>query len=107
MMAHGHGLHAIDRAHDAGAQGTAAPPGAAALTGSAANHPSPAGHHAMAAELHEQAAHHMRHAVKHFDDDRSGVAHEAQLALTLALRALAHGNEAAKLFAKAAPVASA
>ncbi|PMS29298.1 hypothetical protein C0Z16_19215 [Paraburkholderia rhynchosiae] len=61
-------------------------------------------HHATAAELHDQAAQHMRHAVKLFDQDRSAVAHDAQLALSLALRALSHGNEAAKLFVNVASV---
>lgn len=103
MMAHGHTLHAIDQAHDAGAHSTSAPPVTPASTGSAANSETAAKHHAMAAELHEQAAQHMRHAVKLFDQDRSAVAHDAQLALSLALRALSHGNEAARLFVKLAP----
>jgi hypothetical protein len=38
------------------------------------------------------------HAVKLFDTDRSAVAHETQLALALTLRALEHGNEAAKQY---------
>jgi hypothetical protein len=65
---------------------------------------SAAKHHAAAAELHEQAARHMRHAVKLFDQDRSAAAHDTQLALALALRALSHGNEAARLFVKLATV---
>jgi hypothetical protein len=103
MMAHGHALHAIDEAHDAGAHSTNAPPVMPASTGSGADSANAAKHHAMATELHEQAAQHMRHAVKLFDQDRSAVAHDAQLALSLALRALSHSNEAAKLFVKLAP----
>ncbi|MGF6599936.1 hypothetical protein P3T23_004670 [Paraburkholderia sp. GAS448] len=104
MMAHGHALHAIDRAHDAGAHSAATPPITPASTGSGANNAHVAAHHATAAELHEQAALHMRQAVRHFDQDRGAVAHDAQLALALALRALSHGNEAARLFVKLAPV---
>jgi hypothetical protein len=103
MMAHGHTLHAIDQAHDAGAHSAGTPPISPAATGSGANGANAAKLHATAAELHDQAAQHMRHAVKLFDQDRSAVAHDAQLALTLALRALSHGNEAAKLFIKLAP----
>lgn len=103
MMAHGHALHAIDRAHDAGAHSAGTPPIMPASTGSGANSEA-AKHHATAAELHEQAAQHMRHAVKLFDQDRSAVAHDTQLALSLALRALSHGNEAARLFVKLALV---
>ncbi len=99
-MAHGHTLHAIDEAHDAGAHSTNTPPITPASTGSASISANAAKLHATAAELHEQAAQHMRHAVKLFDQDRSVVAHDAQLALSLALRALAHGNEAARLFVK-------
>ena len=102
MLAHGHTLHAIDRAHDTGAH-SSAPPMTAGSTGLGANS-SAAKHHAAAAELHEQAAQHMRHAVKLFEQDRSAAAHDTQLALTLALRALSHGNEAARLFVKLAPV---
>ena len=107
MMAHGHTLHAIDQAHDAGAHSANTPPitptpaGAGTHSADIAN---AARHHASAAELHEQAAQHMRHAVKLFDQDRGAVAHDAQLALTLALRALSHGNEAAKLFVRLAAV---
>ncbi len=103
MMAHGHTLHAIDQAHDAGAHSANTPPVAPASTGSGADNTNAAKQHALAAELHDQAAQHMRHAVKLFDQDRSAVAHDAQLALSLALRALSHGNEAAKLFIKLAP----
>jgi hypothetical protein len=103
MMAHGHTLHAIDQAHDAGAHNTSTPPITPASTGSGKNSEIAAKHHATAAELHEQAALHMRHAAKLFDQDRSAVAHDAQLALSLALRALSHGNEAARLFVKLAP----
>ena len=104
MMAHGHALHAIDLAHDAGAHSTGTPPITPASTGVGATSENTAKHHATAAELHEQAALHMRHAVKLFDQDRGVVAHDAQLALSLALRALSHGNEAARLFVKLAPV---
>ncbi|CAB3709223.1 soluble NSF attachment family protein [Paraburkholderia rhynchosiae] len=104
MMAHGHTLHAIDQAHDAGAHSTGTPPATPASTGSGKNSEMAAKHHATAAELHDQAAQHMRHAVKLFDQDRSAVAHDAQLALSLALRALSHGNEAAKLFVNVASV---
>ncbi|RXV69113.1 hypothetical protein D1006_28900 [Burkholderia stabilis] len=58
--------------------------------------------HAAAVELHTQAAQHMRHAVKLFDQDRSAASHDAQLALALALRALSNENEAARLFVKLA-----
>jgi hypothetical protein len=105
MMAHGHTLHAIDQAHDAGAHSAGTPPvppASPGATGSGADGANAAKLHATAAELHDQAAQHMRHAVKLFDQDRSAVAHDAQLALTLALRALSHGNEAAKLFIKLA-----
>lgn len=104
MMAHGHTLHAIDQAHDAGVHSAGTPPITPASTASGANSENAAKHHAMAAELHEQAAQHMRHAVKLFDQDRGAVAHDAQLALSLALRALSHGNEAARLFIRLAPV---
>jgi hypothetical protein len=104
MMAHGHTLHAIDQAHDAGAHSASTPPITPAATGSGKNNEIAAKHHATAAELHDQAALHMRHAVKLFDQDRSAVAHDAQLALSLALRALSHGNEAARLFVKIGPV---
>ena len=102
-MAHGHTLHAIDQAHDAGAHSTSAPPPVTpASAGAGATSETAAKHHAAAAELHQQAAQHMRHAVKLFDQDRSAVGHDAQLALSLALRALSHGNEAARLFVKLA-----
>jgi hypothetical protein len=104
MMAHGHALHAIEQAHDAGAHSASTPPPTPAPAGSGADNENAAKHHATAAELHGQAAQHMRHAVKLFDQDRSAVGHDAQLALSLALRALSHGNEAAKLFVKLASV---
>lgn len=103
LIAQGHTLHAIDQAHDAGAHNATTPPTMPASTGSVANNANVAKHHALAAELHEQAAQHMRHAAKLFEQDRSAAAHDAQLALTLALRALSHGNEAARLFVKLAP----
>jgi hypothetical protein len=95
ILAHGHALHAIDEAnnavkHNAGASTVLPPP-----TGSA-NSTTAAQHHATAAELHGQAAQHLRHAAKHFDEDRSAVAHDTQLAFSLALRALSHSNEAAR-----------
>ncbi|CAG9269851.1 conserved hypothetical protein [Paraburkholderia unamae] len=105
LMAHGHTLHAIDQAHEAGAHGSntqpAAPP-VASSTGSGVSGAEVAKYHAAAVELHMQAAQHMRHAVKIFDQDRSAVSHDAQLALSLALRALSHGNDAARLFVKLA-----
>lgn len=108
MMAHGHTLQAIDEAHEAGAHSTGAPPTTPASTAPGASNTSvvsaAAKQHAAAAELHLQAAQHMRHAVKLFDQDRGAVAHDAQLALTLALRALSHGNEAARLFVRLAAV---
>jgi len=55
----------------------------------------------MATELHEQAARHMRTAASQFDQDRGAVAHETQLAFSLALRGLSHSNEAAKLHVSA------
>ena len=96
VMAHGYALHAIDEAnnvvkHNAGASTVLPPP-----TGSAEHSTTAAQHHATAAELHGQAAQHLRHAAKLFDDDRSAVAHDTQLAFSLAVRALAHGNEAAR-----------
>jgi hypothetical protein len=103
MMAHGHALHAIDEAHHAGAHSAGAQPTTAAA-GSGANSEAAAKLHVAATELHEQAAQHMRHAAKLFDQDRSAVAHDAQLALSLALRALSHSNEAARLFIKLASV---
>ncbi|MFL9864676.1 hypothetical protein PQR67_10905 [Paraburkholderia fungorum] len=103
MMAHGHTLHAIDQAHEAGIHSANTPPVTAASTGATSDSANAGKHHATAAELHDQAAQHMRHAVKLFDQDRSAVAHDAQLALSLALRALSHGNEAAKLFVKLVP----
>ncbi|WP_188130745.1 hypothetical protein [Paraburkholderia panacisoli] len=101
MMAHGHTLHAIDEAHDAGAH-SANTPAMPPSTGAGVSAADVAKHHAAAVELHTQAAQHMRHAVKLFDQDRSAVSHDAQLALSLALRALSHGNEAARLFVKLA-----
>ncbi|MDE1006069.1 MAG: hypothetical protein OSB38_10420 [Paraburkholderia fungorum] len=103
MMAHGHTLHAIDQAHEAGTHSANTPPITAASSGSGSDSANAAKHHATAAELHDQAAQHMRHAVKLFDQDRSAVAHDAQLALSFALRALSHGNEAAKLFVRLVP----
>lgn len=102
LMAHGHTLHAIDQAHDAGTHSANTPPTTPASTGLEATSANASKLHAMAAQLHDEAALHMRHAVKLFDQDRSAVAHDAQLALSLALRALSHGNEAARLFVKLA-----
>ncbi|SDG21920.1 hypothetical protein [Paraburkholderia phenazinium] len=96
VMAHGHALHAIAEANDALKHPASAPLVVPPAPGSADGKTNAAQHHALAGELHEQAAQHLRSAVKHFDQDRGAVAHEAQLALTLALRALSHGNEAAK-----------
>ncbi|WP_330868382.1 hypothetical protein [Paraburkholderia sp.] len=98
MMAHGHTLHAIDQAHEAGAHSAAPPSITTPSTDSGASAADVAKHHAAAVELHTQAAQHMRHAIKIFDQDRSAVSHDAQLALSLSLRALSHENEAAKLF---------
>jgi hypothetical protein len=103
MMAHGHTLHAIDQAHAAGAHSTNTPSIPPPSTGSVIDAADVAKHHAAAVELHTRAAQHMRHAGKLFDQDRSAVSHDAQLALSLALRALSHGNEAARLFVKLAP----
>lgn len=104
MMAHGHTLHAIDEAHQSGAHVASAPPATPASTSSATTGTDVAKLHTAAVELHSQAAQHMRHAVKLFDQDRSAVAHDAQLALSLAQRALTLGNEAARLFVKLAHV---
>jgi hypothetical protein len=98
MIAHGHTLHAIDQAHDAGAHSAAAPSITTPSSGAGVSAADIAKHHAAAVELHTQAAQHMRHAVKLFDQDRSAVSHDAQLALSLSLRALSHENEAARLF---------
>jgi hypothetical protein len=102
MMAHGHTLHAIDQAHEAGAHSANTPSITPLSAGSAASAADVAKHHAAAVELHTQAAQHMRHAVTLFEKDRSAASHDAQLALSLALRALSHGNEAARLFVKLA-----
>lgn len=102
MMAHGHTLHAIDQAHDAGAHSANTPATTPPSNDSRVTAADVAKHHAAAVELHTQAAQHMRHAVKLFDQDRSAVSHDSQLALSLALRALSHGNEAARLFVKLA-----
>ncbi|MGF6238542.1 MULTISPECIES: hypothetical protein [Paraburkholderia] len=96
MLAHGHTLHAIDRANEALKHHAGAPLAVPTADGPADSHAGAAQHHAIAAELHEQAARHLRNAVKHFDEDRGAVAHDTQLALSLALRGLFHGNEAAK-----------
>jgi hypothetical protein len=89
MLAHGHALHAIDRANEALKHH-----GAPLVV-------PPAQHHAIATELHQQAARHMRTAASQFDQDRGAVAHETQLAFALALRGLSHSNEAAKLHVSA------
>jgi hypothetical protein len=109
MMAHSHTLHAIDEAHDAGAHNVNVPPLTRAPADATVTSATAIAvkHHATAAELHLEAAQHMRHAAKLFDQDRSAVAHDAQLALTLALRALSHGNEAAKVFIKLVPAETA
>lgn len=96
MMAHGHALHAIDRANDALKHPASTPLVVPPATGTAEGKTGASQHHAIAGELHEQAAQHLRNALKHFDQDRGAVAHEAQLALSLALRALSHSNEAAR-----------
>lgn len=96
MMAHGHALHAIYRANDAVKHNSSAPLIVPPPPGSAESRATAAQHHTMAAELHEQAALHLRSAAKHFDQDRGAVAHETQLAFSLALRALSHSNEAAR-----------
>jgi len=95
MLAHGHALHAIERANEA-LKHHGAPLVVPPATAPADSHAGAAQHHAFAAELHEQAARHMRNAAKHFDEDRGAVAHETQLAFSLALRGLSHSNEAAK-----------
>jgi hypothetical protein len=96
IMAHGHALHAIDEANCAVKHNAGPAPLVPPSTGSGDNSPSAAQHHAAAAELHGQAATHLRHAAKLFDEDRSAVAHDTQLAFSLALRAMSHSNEAAK-----------
>ena len=95
IMAHGYALHAIDEANCVVKHNPGASPVLPAPTGSA-EPVTAAQHHATAAELHGQAAQHLRHAAKLFDDDRSAVAHDTQLAFSLAVRALAHANEAAR-----------
>jgi hypothetical protein len=91
VLAQGHALHAIEESSLAGKH-----TGAPAATWSVESGLTAARHHAAASELHTQAAQHLRRAAKLFDTDRSAVAHETQLGFTLASRALAHGNEAAK-----------
>ena len=93
VLAHGHAQLAIDEVHVA-AKHASAPSSAGAVD----NGLTAAQHHAAASALHTQAAQHLRHAVQLFDADRSAVAHETQLTLSLALRALVHGNEAAKQY---------
>ncbi|OLL31771.1 hypothetical protein BTH42_10720 [Burkholderia sp. SRS-W-2-2016] len=102
VLAHGHTLLAIDEAQDAGAHSANAPSTTPLSSGSSISAADVAKHHAAAVDLHRQAAQHMRHAIKIFDQDRSAVSHDAQLALSLALRALSHGNEAARLLVKLA-----
>ncbi|MGF6721158.1 hypothetical protein P3T43_000499 [Paraburkholderia sp. GAS41] len=96
MMAHGHTLHAIERANEAHKHQAGAPLVVPPTTATTDSNTSAAQHHAIAAELHEQAARHLRTAAKQFEQDRSAVAHETQVAATLALRGLSHSNEAAK-----------
>jgi hypothetical protein len=91
VLAHGHALHAVDEENVAAKHA-----GVPAPAGSVESGLTAAQHHAAASELHIQAAQHLRRAVKLFEDDRSAVAHETQLGFALALRALAHGNEADK-----------
>ncbi|MFM0412763.1 hypothetical protein [Paraburkholderia aromaticivorans] len=93
VLAQGHALFAIAESNLA-AKHTGAPlPAGSIESGLTA-----AKHHAAASELHTQAAQHMRRAAKVFDDDRSAVAHETQLGFSLASRAVAHGNEAARQY---------
>lgn len=96
MLAHGHALHAIYRANDAVKQNSTTPLIVPPPPGPAASSATAAQHHAMAADLHEQAALHLRSAARQFDQDRDAVAHEARLAFSLALSALSHSNEAAR-----------
>ncbi|WP_341314032.1 hypothetical protein WN982_01125 [Paraburkholderia sp. IMGN_8] len=96
MMAHGHALHAIDRANDALKHNASTPLIVPRPPCSVESSATAAQHHAMAAELYEQAALHLRSAVRHFDQDCGAVAHETQLAFALALRALSHSNAAAR-----------
>jgi hypothetical protein len=111
MMAYGHALHGIDHANEAArldAQGTSMKPEAAGII---ANIASAAEHHAAAAELHEQAARHLLQAARHFGEDkRHFAARETQLAAALGLRALSHGDAAARQqvthWTDAAPTAS-
>jgi hypothetical protein len=93
VLAQGHALHAIDESNVAVKHA-----GASSPAGSGESDLTAAQHHAAASELHVQAAQHLRRAVKVFDTDRSAVAHETQVGFTLALRAIAHGNEAAKQY---------
>jgi hypothetical protein len=93
VLAHGHAQQAIDEVHVAAKHAGAPSPAGSVESGLTA-----AQHHAAAATLHTQSAQHLRHAVKLFQTDRSAVAHETQVSLALALRALVHGNEAAKQY---------
>ncbi|WNC93216.1 hypothetical protein RI103_20590 [Paraburkholderia sp. FT54] len=93
VLAQGHALFAIDESNLAAKHtGAPLPPGSIDSGLTAARH------HAAASDLHGQAAQHLRRAAKLFDDDRSAVAHETQLGFSLASRALAHGNEAARQY---------
>jgi hypothetical protein len=58
-------------------------------------------HHTVAAGLHEEACRHLNRVAGHFQKSRIvEAAHEAKLALDLAVRAAFHSNEAAKGYAK-------
>jgi hypothetical protein len=82
LLAHGHGLRAIERGYEASAY-------YATLNVSE--------HHAAAADHHEQAARHHGQAAKHRDEkDFALAAHEAQIAHGHAQHSVFHDNEAAK-----------
>jgi hypothetical protein len=82
LVAHAHGLRAIERGNQASAY-------YATL--------SVAEHHAAAADHHEQAARHHAQAAKHREDaDYVLAAHEARIASSHAQHSVFHDNEAAK-----------
>ncbi|WP_168794303.1 hypothetical protein [Paraburkholderia aromaticivorans] len=93
VLAQGHALYAIEESNLAAKHSGAPLPAGSVESGLTA-----AQHHAAASELHGQAAQHLRRAAKVFEEDRSAVAHETQVGFSLATRAVAHGNEAAKQY---------
>jgi hypothetical protein len=125
LVAHGHGLQAIDHEHDAGTyfaerNGNVLPKYPEPVPRSPARSleaPEPiqanlsgAEHHAAAAYHHDLAARHHGQACKHHDaKEYAQAAHEVQIAHGHAQRSVFHGDEAAKHhvehFGKSGPTA--